>query len=257
MSSGSGDAGTAGEVVRPYRLACATGSVEVMNVLSTEQPKSNATTEVVAAVRGLVCRYGRFTAVAGVDLEVRRGELVALLGTNGAGKTTTVETLEGHRRPDAGEVEVLGRDPYRHRRQLAGVVGMIPQRSGHAAELTVAETVRLWQRLHPDHPGPVDPLATVELEHRAQVRVGQLSGGEQRRLDLALALATDPQLLFLDEPTTGLDPESRARTWEVLRELLRRGRSILLTTHYLEEAEALEHRVAIMDHGRIAGRSEA
>src|SRR5690606_32580983 len=142
--------------------------------------------------------------------------------------------------------------PYRHRRQLAGVVGVMPQQSGHAAELTVAETVRLWQRLHPDHPGPADPLVTVALEDRAQVRVGQLSGGERRRLDLALALATDPQLLFLDEPTTGLDPQSRAATWEVLRELLRRGRSILLTTHYLEAAESLAHRVAIMDHGRIA-----
>jgi ABC-2 type transport system ATP-binding protein len=207
--------------------------------------------EVMVAARGLRCRYGDHLAVDGVDLSVRRGELVALLGTNGAGKTTTVETLEGHRRPDGGGVEVLGVDPFRHRRALAGRVGVMLQKSGFIGELTAAETLRMWQQLHPEHPGPADPLGVVGLDHRRRVRVGQLSGGEQRRLDLALALATDPPVLFLDEPTTGLDPESRMRTWEVLRDLLRRGRSILLTTHYLEEAEALAHRLAIMDHGRI------
>jgi ABC-2 type transport system ATP-binding protein len=227
--------------VRHYRPARAAGTVADMD----------ATMDVVVAARGLRCRYGDYLAVDGVDLAVRRGELVALLGTNGAGKTTTVETLEGHRRPDGGQVEVLGRDPFRHRRVLAGRVGVMLQRSGFAGELTAAETLRMWQQLHPEHPGPADPLGQVGLDHRRSVRVGQLSGGEQRRLDLALALATDPAVLFLDEPTTGLDPESRMRTWEVLRDLLRRGRSILLTTHYLEEAEALAHRLAIMDHGRI------
>ncbi|MBA2893010.1 ABC transporter ATP-binding protein [Nonomuraea soli] len=203
-------------------------------------------------VEGLRATYGDFVAVDGIDLRVHQGEMFALLGTNGAGKTTTLETLEGHRRAQEGQVRVMGLDPFAHRRRLAGTVATMLQDSGFAGELTAAETLRMWQRLHPGRQGPADPLAEVDLDHRRDVRVQQLSGGERRRLDLALAISTDPDLLFLDEPTTGLDPESRERTWRVLRDLLERGRSILLTTHYLEEAEALADRIAIMHRGRIA-----
>ncbi|ADD40220.1 ABC transporter ATP-binding protein [Stackebrandtia nassauensis] len=201
---------------------------------------------------GLRCRYGDYLAVDGVDLSVRPGELFALLGTNGAGKTTTVETLEGHRRADAGDISVLGRDPYRHRRQLAGQVSMVLQESGFTANLTAAETLRLWRHLNRGRTGPADPLADVDLSHRADVRVGQLSGGERRRLDLALAISTAPSVLFLDEPTTGMDPTSRERTWALLRNLVDSGCAVLLTTHYLEEAEELADHLAIMHKGRVA-----
>jgi ABC-2 type transport system ATP-binding protein len=199
--------------------------------------------------------YGHTEVVRGVDLEVLPGELFALLGTNGAGKTTTMDLLLGQRRPDTGTIRLLGRDPCRDRRRLAAEVGVLPQDGGCAPDLTAAETVRLWLRLHrrPDlRRTAAGLLAEVDLEHRADLRVGRLSGGEQRRLDLAVALCGAPRLLLLDEPTTGLDPESRARTWALLRALRERGTTILLTTHYLEEAEALADRIAIMDAGRVA-----
>ncbi|GAA4895975.1 ABC-2 type transport system ATP-binding protein [Stackebrandtia albiflava] len=201
---------------------------------------------------GLRCCYGDHVAVDGVDLAIAPGELFALLGTNGAGKTTTVETLEGHRTPDEGRVRVLGRDPARHRRALAGEVAQVLQESGFAGDLTVAETLRLWLRLHPRRQSYSDPLTEVDLRHRSDVRVARLSGGERRRLDLALALATGPRILFLDEPTTGMDPASRERTWRLLRRLADDGCTILLTTHYLEEAEELADRLAVMHRGRIA-----
>lgn len=199
--------------------------------------------------------FGRSEVVSGVNLEVRQGELFALLGTNGAGKTTTLELLLGQRRPAAGAVRLLSRDPFAARRSLAAEVGVVRQESGCAPDLTVAETVRLWSRLH--RRGHVDRasaelLRELDLEHRAAVRVRQLSGGERRRLDLAIALCGVPRLLVLDEPTTGLDPESRRRTWALLSDRRRRGMTILLTTHYLEEAETLADRVAIMDRGRVA-----
>ncbi|GID30525.1 ABC transporter ATP-binding protein [Paractinoplanes brasiliensis] len=212
------------------------------------------TPESVITCTGLRSWYGRFEAVRGIDLAVRPGELFALLGTNGAGKTTTLETLQGHRRPGSGSVRVLGLDPRRHRRQLASKVGVVLQESGFAPDLTVAETVRMWRRLRRlrDDPRALDELLReVMLIDRADIRVGQLSGGERRRLDLAVGLTGDQRLLFLDEPTTGLDPQSRQRTWDVVRDRLRRGMTVLLTTHYLEEAEALADRVAIMDAGRI------
>jgi len=212
------------------------------------------TVESVITCTGLRCSYGRFEAVRGIDLTVRRGELFALLGTNGAGKTTTLETLQGHRRPDRGSVAVLGLDPHRQRRRLASKVGVVLQESGFAPDLTVAETVRMWRRLGRlrDDPAALDALLReVMLGDRANVRVRQLSGGERRRLDLAVALTGDHRLLFLDEPTTGLDPHARQQTWDVIRDRLRRGMTVLLTTHYLEEAEALADRVAIMDAGRI------
>ena len=201
---------------------------------------------------GLTCRYGDYLAVDGVDVSVKHGELFALLGTNGAGKTTTVETLEGHRKAEAGRIEVLGRDPHRRRRELAGDVAMVLQESGFAGNLTVGETLRLWNKLNRGRIGPLNPLADVQLEHRREVRVSQLSGGERRRLDLALAISTAPKVLFLDEPTTGMDPTSRERTWWLIRELVDSGCAVLLTTHYLEEAEELADHLSIMHKGRVA-----
>ncbi|MEU7528211.1 ABC transporter ATP-binding protein [Saccharothrix sp. NPDC042600] len=204
----------------------------------------------VIDVTGLRCRYGDFEAVRGIDLEVRQGELFALLGTNGAGKTTVVEALEGLRRPSDGRVRVLGLDPHRDRSAIRARTGIVLQHSGFPADLTVLEMVRLWRR-----GTPADALERLDLAHRRDVRIKQLSGGERRRLDLLLATLGRPELLFLDEPTTGLDPESRRRTWDVVRGLLAEGTTVVLTTHYLEEAEALAHRLAILHEGvvRVSG----
>ncbi|MFP4312295.1 MAG: ABC transporter ATP-binding protein [Nitriliruptoraceae bacterium] len=210
---------------------------------------------VALAVRGLHCRYGDFEAVGGIDLTVRRGETFALLGTNGAGKTTTLETLEGQRAPDDGDVEVLGLDPRADRRALAARIGVMFQASGLPGDLTPHELLDVWTRLTPDarsHLDVRDALTRVQIDHRAEVRIRQLSGGERRRLDLALALVNRPELIFLDEPTTGMDPQARERTWQILRDLRDDGVTIMLTTHYLEEAEALADRLAIMHAGRLA-----
>jgi ABC-2 type transport system ATP-binding protein len=203
-------------------------------------------------VRDLLVRYGDFTAVDGIDLDVRRGEIFALLGTNGAGKTTTLEVLEGFGTRSGGTVSVLGMDPATDRSALQQRMGVQLQEGGFVDELTVLETLQLWQRLvdRPDRPERL--LERFELGGRRAVTVGKLSGGEKRRLDLALAVWGSPELVILDEPTTGLDPESRRRTWDAIQELQEAGRTVVLTTHYLEEAEALADRVAIMHAGRIA-----
>lgn len=212
--------------------------------------------EPAARVRGLRCAYGDFEAVRGVDLTAHPGELLAVLGTNGAGKTTTLAALEGRRPPDGGHVRVLGLDPYAQRRRLSAHVGVMLQESALPDELTPAELLALWHKMAAGGAlthRPVDEqLARVDLAHRRDVRIGRLSGGERRRLDLAVALSADPELLFLDEPTAGLDPESRAATWELVRHLLRSGTTVVLTTHYLEEADALADRLAIMHEGRVA-----
>lgn len=208
--------------------------------------------ENVIEVTDLRCRYGAFEAVRGIDFSVQRGELFALLGTNGAGKTTTLETLEGHRAPSSGSVRVMGLDPMRERLKVRRHTGIMLQESGLVAELTVAETMQFWSDLTSRDANPDAALEKLDLAHRRDVRVGQLSGGERRRLDLATAILGTPDILFLDEPTTGLDPQSRRRTWEIVRDLLAEGVTILLTTHYLEEAEALANRLAIMHEGRIA-----
>jgi ABC-2 type transport system ATP-binding protein len=208
----------------------------------------------------LRCSYGEFEAVKGIDLSIGRGEFFALLGTNGAGKTTTMETLEGHRPASAGLVRVLGMDPHRQRQHLRPRLGIMLQESGFAGELSVQETVRMWLRLSsseeakPENRARAirDALDNLELADRSDTRVQQLSGGQRRRLDLILATINRPELLFLDEPTTGLDPESRARTWDVVQRLRANGTTIVLTTHYLEEAEAMADRVAIMHAGRVA-----
>ncbi|MGH3682395.1 MAG: ABC transporter ATP-binding protein [Natronosporangium sp.] len=207
--------------------------------------------EIVIDIDRLRRSYGRFEAVRGVSLQVRRGELFALLGTNGAGKTTTIEVLEGMRRPSAGRVRVLGLNPVRDRAAVRRRTGVMLQDGGFAGALTVRQTVGAWRALTA-RPRPIgEVLELVGLQRRIEVPVEQLSGGERRRLELALAVLGRPELLFLDEPTTGMDPASRRRTWEVVRTLQRDGTTVLLTTHYLEEAEALADRVAIMQAGRI------
>ncbi|MEU6143480.1 ABC transporter ATP-binding protein [Streptomyces sp. NPDC047081] len=195
---------------------------------------------------------GGFEAVRGITFSVARGEIFALLGTNGAGKTSTVELLEGLARPAGGRVRVLGHDPYAERAAVRPRTGVMLQEGGFPSELTVAETARMWAGCVSRSRPQAEALALVGLERRAGVRVKQLSGGERRRLDLALALLGEPEVLFLDEPTTGLDAEGRRDTWELVRALRDAGTTVLLTTHYLEEAEQLADRLAILHEGRIA-----
>jgi ABC-2 type transport system ATP-binding protein len=205
----------------------------------------------VIEVRGLRKSYGQLEAVAGVDLTVREGEVFALLGPNGAGKTTTVEILEGYRSRDAGEVSVLGFDPADGKRAMKERVGIVLQSTGVEPYLTASEVVDMCRGYYP-HPRPLDELlALVDLTEQARVRVGKLSGGQRRRLDLAIGLAGDPDLLFLDEPTTGFDPGARRQAWEVVRNLTGLGKTVLLTTHFMDEAQYLADRLAVMVSGRI------
>jgi ABC-2 type transport system ATP-binding protein len=202
-------------------------------------------------VSGLRKRYGELEAVRGIDFEVAEGECFALLGPNGAGKTTTVEILEGYRDRDAGEVAVLGLDPGGVGRDLRERVGIVLQSPGHFRELTVREVVELFGGYYP-HPRPTgEVIDLVGLGEKAGARIKTLSGGQQRRLDLALGLVGDPDLLFLDEPTTGFDPSARRRSWELIENLRELGKTILLTTHYMDEAQSLADRVAIIVAGRI------
>ena len=207
--------------------------------------------ELAIVADGLRRTYGRFEAVRGISLEIRRGELFALLGTNGAGKTTTIEVLEGLQPPSAGRVRVLGMDPVRDRALVRTRTGMMLQDGGFSGALTVRETVELWRSFTARPRATTEAVDLVGLRERLPVAVEQLSGGERRRLELALALLGRPELIFLDEPTTGMDPESRRRTLEILSGLRQAGTTMLLTTHYLEEAELLADRVAIMHAGRI------
>ena len=209
--------------------------------------------EHVIEVTGLRRVYGGgFEAVRGISFAVDRGEVFALLGTNGAGKTSTVELLEGLAPPSDGRIRVLGHDPYTERAAVRPRTGVMLQEGGFPSELTVDETARMWAGCVSGARPPLEVLELVGLARRTGVRVKQLSGGERRRLDLALALLGDPEVLFLDEPTTGLDAEGRRDTWELVRTLRDRGTTVLLTTHYLEEAEDLADRLAILHEGRIA-----
>jgi len=197
-------------------------------------------------VRGLVKTYSGVRAVNGIDLDIRRGEIFALLGPNGAGKTTTVEILEGYRTRDSGEVSVLGYDPGRQRAPRKRKIGIVLQSTGVEPYLTVAETVKMYAGFYPD-PRPVDEvIGLVGLEEKRNSRVNKLSGGQQRRLDVAIGLAGNPELLFLDEPTTGFDPSARREAWEVIKNLATLGKTVLLTTHYMDEAQYLADRVAVI-----------
>jgi ABC-2 type transport system ATP-binding protein len=202
-------------------------------------------------VRDLHKRYGEYEALRGIDIEVKRGEVFGLLGPNGAGKTTTVEILEGYRARDDGEATVLGYDPGRRPRELRKRIGIVLQSGGIYSHITPRESLRHWAGFYP-HPRAVEEvLGLVGLTAKADARCRTLSGGQLRRLDFALALIGDPELIFLDEPTTGFDPEARRAAWETIRSLRALGKTILLTTHYLDEAQALADRVAIVKEGRV------
>jgi ABC-2 type transport system ATP-binding protein len=202
-------------------------------------------------VHGLEKSYSGVEAVRGIDLAIRPGEVFAMLGPNGAGKTTTVEILEGYRTRDRGEVSVLGVDPGRHRARLKSRIGIVLQSTGIDRYLTVRETIAMYATFYP-HPRPVDEVIhLVGLEQKRNARVLKLSGGQQRRLDVAIALVGNPELLFLDEPTTGFDPSARHEAWEVIKNLATLGMTVLLTTHFMDEAQFLADRVAVIASGRI------
>jgi ABC-2 type transport system ATP-binding protein len=203
------------------------------------------------SVRDLRKSYGALEAVRGISFEVERGEVFGLLGPNGAGKTTTVEILEGYRRRDAGRAEVLGRDPATAGGDWRERIGVVLQSSAMYETLTVAEMLNVFAGYYRE-PRPVDEVVRlVGLEDKRDERIRRLSGGQRRRLDLGLALVGDPELVFLDEPTTGFDPGARRRAWETIRGLRSLGKTILLTTHYLDEAEQLADRVAVLRRGEI------
>ena len=205
----------------------------------------------VIEVRGLVKRYGELVAVAGISFQVHRGEVFGFLGPNGAGKTTTVECLEGLRTPDEGRVRVLGEVPSPTNYALKAKLGIQLQGTAFLPRLTVEETLTLFARLYPRRREIEELLELVALKGKRRSRVKDLSGGQRQRLAVALALVNDPELLILDEPTAGLDPQARRALWEVIAGLKGEGKTVLLTTHYMEEAEALCDRVAILDHGEI------
>jgi len=202
-------------------------------------------------VRGLSKRYGELEAVCGIDITVQRGEVFGLLGPNGAGKTTTVEILEGYRSRSGGEVSVLGQDPGKRSRALRQQIGIVLQSSGIYSHVTPREALAHWASFYPAPRDVEEVIALVGLQEKADARSRTLSGGQLRRLDFALALVGDPELIFLDEPTTGFDPAARRDAWETVRNLREGGKTILLTTHYLDEAQALADRVAIVKDGRV------
>jgi ABC-2 type transport system ATP-binding protein len=208
----------------------------------------------VISIRGLAKSYGDLEAVQGIDLEVQAGEVFAFLGPNGAGKTTTVEILEGYRDRDGGEVAVLGEDPRRAGRAWRERIGIVLQSCRLDPYLTVAESLSLFAGYY-RAPRPVEEvIVAVGLEGKADVRAGKLSGGQQRRLDVGMALVGDPELLFLDEPTTGFDPKARRQAWDAIAALRDLGKTVFLTTHYMDEAQRLADRVAIIAGGEVVAR---
>jgi ABC-2 type transport system ATP-binding protein len=211
----------------------------------------DATGDAVVSVRGLVKRYGHYEAVAGVDLDVHRGEIFAFLGPNGAGKTTTIEILEGFRSRTDGEVRVLGVDPADASSAWRDRVGVVLQESEPEPGLTVRECLQLYAGYYRAPRDIDDTIALVGLTEKAGVLAAQLSGGQRRRLDVALALIGDPDIVFLDEPTTGFDPSARRAAWDVIAGLRQLGKTIFLTTHYMDEAEHLADRIAVIAAGRI------
>jgi ABC-2 type transport system ATP-binding protein len=215
------------------------------------QTAGGAAPQSVVRVRGLRKQYRGRAAVDGVDLQIGRGEVFALLGPNGAGKTTTIEILEGHRRRDAGEVTVLGADPAAAGRAWRARIGIVPQSQSQAGELTVRELITHFSTYFPNPRPPAEVIAAVGLSEQAGTQLRRLSGGQRRRADVAVGIVGRPELLFLDEPTTGFDPQARRQFWDLIAGLAAGGTTILLTTHYLDEAAALASRVAVIAAGRI------
>jgi len=208
-------------------------------------------------VEGLVMQYGDFKAVDGVDLHVEEGEILAFLGPNGAGKTSTIEILEGFRERTSGRVEVLGEDPASAPLSWREQVGIVLQESEPVAELTAAEAVRMQAGYYANARNPDETLELVGLSESADTRTRKLSGGQKRRLDLALALVGNPSLVFLDEPTTGFDPSARRESWEMIEALRELGSTVLLTTHYMDEAEHLADRIVVIAGGKVVARGTA
>jgi ABC-2 type transport system ATP-binding protein len=208
----------------------------------------------VISISGLRMSYGATEAVRGIDLEVARGEVFAFLGPNGAGKTTTVEILEGYRKRSGGEVTVLGEDPQRAGRDWRERIGIVLQSGRLDPYLTVRESLDLYAGYFREPLSTADVIALIGLEGKADERTGRLSGGQQRRLDVGMALVGDPELLFLDEPTTGFDPSARRHAWDVIAGLRDLGKTVFLTTHYMDEAQRLADRVTIIAAGRIVAR---
>jgi ABC-2 type transport system ATP-binding protein len=227
-------------------------SANMQTTTSDASPReSRPVGDAAIVVENLSKRYGTTTVVDRLSFSVQRGEIFALLGPNGAGKTTTIETLEGYRRPDFGSVRVLGLDPIRDAHILKPRIGVMLQQDGLYPGLAAREVVQLFAGYFRQPQQPDALLERVGLRDKAQTRYRRLSGGEKRRLALAVTLVGNPSLLFLDEPTTGMDPQARLATWEIIRDLKRGGATILLTTHLMDEAERLADRVAIIDHGRL------
>jgi ABC-2 type transport system ATP-binding protein len=238
-------------VARDRRVGSVAAEDDPSLGVDAAHPVPSPGTDVVIDVAGLGMSYDGLEAVRGIDLRVRRGEIFAFLGPNGAGKTTTVEILEGHRRRTAGEVQVLGEDPEHADRRWRARVGVVLQSSRVEPELTVRECLQLYAGYYPA-PRPVwEVIELVGLKRKSEVRGGLLSGGQQRRLDVALALIGDPELVFMDEPTTGFDPSARRSAWEMIDGLRQLGKTIFLTTHYMDEAEALADRIAVLRAGQI------
>jgi len=210
--------------------------------------------ERVIEVRGLHKRYGDVEALRGIDLHVDAGEVFALLGPNGAGKTTTTEILEGFRVKSAGEVSVLGHDPAKGDRALKERIGIVLQSTGVDPFLTVRETIEMYAGYYPQRRPTDEVIDVVGLDEKRDARVRTLSGGQQRRLDVAIGLAGDPELLFLDEPTTGFDPSARRNAWEMVKGLVTLGKTVFLTTHFMDEAQYLADRVVVISHGEIVAQ---
>jgi ABC-2 type transport system ATP-binding protein len=254
--NGRSDAGGP-EAVVPVRFLCSpprargTPTVPLSDLWRSGDKELNRGADAVISVRGLRKTYGRVEAVAGVDLTVSRGEIFAFLGPNGAGKTTTVEILEGFRKRSAGEVSVLGIDPAHADGSWRDRVGVVLQESQPEPGLTVRECLQLYAGYYRAPRDIAETIALVGLDQKADSRTEQLSGGQRRRLDVALALIGDPELIFLDEPTTGFDPSARRTAWTVISGLRELGKTVFLTTHYMDEAENLADRIAVIAAGRI------
>ena len=205
----------------------------------------------VITVTSLTKHYGDVHAVAGVDLHVEEGEVFALLGPNGAGKSTTVEILEGHRRRTSGEVSVLGFDPHSSPREFRESIGIVLQETAIEPELSVREAIDIYGTMYPRRRDTGELIEIVGLEEKSEARIKTLSGGQRRRLELALGIVGDPQLIFLDEPTTGFDPSARRQAWSIVQNLASLGKTVLLTTHYMDEAQHLADRLAVIANGKI------